>query len=152
MSGYGLRKCSNLAENKEWAHMRLCVGQTKDLKEHEERSGPRIDAGTKVAPPRWASVCSSTPDPTPPPKLLLPSVVPILPCCPRRQPRQAITPATIPCRKSKARLMEPPSALVAHALSPTDTCRICSAPAEPDQPLFHPCKCSGTIRYIHQDW
>jgi len=34
----------------------------------------------------------------------------------------------------------------------TDTCRICSAPAEPDQPLFHPCKCSGTIRYIHQDW
>ncbi|KAJ3718891.1 hypothetical protein C8R42DRAFT_723411 [Lentinula raphanica] len=33
----------------------------------------------------------------------------------------------------------------------TDTCRICSAPAEPDQPLFHPCKCSGTIRYIHQD-
>lgn len=34
----------------------------------------------------------------------------------------------------------------------TDTCRICSAPAEPGQPLFHPCKCSGTIRYIHQDW
>ncbi|GLB43378.1 putative RING finger membrane protein [Lyophyllum shimeji] len=32
-----------------------------------------------------------------------------------------------------------------------DTCRICSAPAEADQPLFHPCKCSGTIRYIHQD-
>ncbi|KAF5383819.1 hypothetical protein D9615_003736 [Tricholomella constricta] len=32
-----------------------------------------------------------------------------------------------------------------------DTCRICSAPAEVDQPLFHPCKCSGTIRYIHQD-
>ncbi|PBK91140.1 hypothetical protein ARMGADRAFT_1054352 [Armillaria gallica] len=32
-----------------------------------------------------------------------------------------------------------------------DSCRICSAPAEPDQPLFHPCKCSGTIRYIHQD-
>jgi hypothetical protein len=34
----------------------------------------------------------------------------------------------------------------------SDTCRICSAPAEPGQPLFHPCKCSGTIRYIHQDW
>ncbi|KAG6826951.1 hypothetical protein H0H92_013788 [Tricholoma furcatifolium] len=32
-----------------------------------------------------------------------------------------------------------------------DTCRICSAPAEEGQPLFHPCKCSGTIRYIHQD-
>ncbi|TFK17884.1 hypothetical protein FA15DRAFT_675738 [Coprinopsis marcescibilis] len=36
-------------------------------------------------------------------------------------------------------------------LEEQDTCRICSAPAEPDQPLFHPCKCSGTIRYIHQD-
>lgn len=33
-----------------------------------------------------------------------------------------------------------------------DTCRICSAPAEAEQPLFYPCKCSGTIRYIHQDW
>ncbi|KAF8141917.1 hypothetical protein EV363DRAFT_1151445 [Boletus edulis] len=32
-----------------------------------------------------------------------------------------------------------------------DTCRICSAPGEPGQPLFYPCKCSGTIRYIHQD-
>ncbi|KAI6167328.1 hypothetical protein EDD17DRAFT_1469209 [Pisolithus thermaeus] len=36
-----------------------------------------------------------------------------------------------------------------HAIA--DTCRICSTPGEPDQPLFHPCKCSGTIRYIHQD-
>ncbi|KAI0064059.1 hypothetical protein BV25DRAFT_1990235 [Artomyces pyxidatus] len=35
--------------------------------------------------------------------------------------------------------------------SDADTCRICSAPAEPGQPLFYPCKCSGTIRYIHQD-
>ncbi|KAF8327196.1 uncharacterized protein EI90DRAFT_2975197 [Cantharellus anzutake] len=32
-----------------------------------------------------------------------------------------------------------------------DTCRICSGPAEPGEPLFHPCRCSGTIRYIHQD-
>lgn len=32
-----------------------------------------------------------------------------------------------------------------------DTCRICSAPSDSDQPLFYPCKCSGTIRYIHQD-
>ncbi|KAF9506397.1 hypothetical protein BS47DRAFT_1385606 [Hydnum rufescens UP504] len=32
-----------------------------------------------------------------------------------------------------------------------DTCRICSGPGEPNEPLFHPCKCSGTIRYIHQD-
>ena len=34
----------------------------------------------------------------------------------------------------------------------SDTCRICSTPGTDEQPLFHPCKCSGTIRYIHQDW
>ncbi len=33
-----------------------------------------------------------------------------------------------------------------------DTCRICSEPAEPGRPLYHPCKCSGTIRHVHQDW
>ncbi|KDQ12990.1 hypothetical protein BOTBODRAFT_399709 [Botryobasidium botryosum FD-172 SS1] len=32
-----------------------------------------------------------------------------------------------------------------------ETCRICSGPAEHDAPLFYPCKCSGTIRYIHQE-
>ncbi|KAG8906763.1 hypothetical protein FRC01_007903, partial [Tulasnella sp. 417] len=32
----------------------------------------------------------------------------------------------------------------------TPECRICGGPAEPDSPLFYPCKCSGTIRYIHQ--
>lgn len=32
----------------------------------------------------------------------------------------------------------------------TPECRICGGPAEPDAPLFYPCKCSGTIRYIHQ--
>ncbi|KIM24200.1 hypothetical protein M408DRAFT_331945 [Serendipita vermifera MAFF 305830] len=32
-----------------------------------------------------------------------------------------------------------------------DTCRICSGPAEPGMPLYHPCKCSGTIRHVHQD-
>lgn len=34
----------------------------------------------------------------------------------------------------------------------TPECRICGGPAEPDAPLFYPCKCSGTIRYIHQAW
>jgi len=31
-------------------------------------------------------------------------------------------------------------------------CRICRSGAEDDQPLFHPCKCSGSIQYTHQDW
>jgi len=33
-----------------------------------------------------------------------------------------------------------------------DSCRICSFPAEPEMPLYHPCKCSGTIRHVHQEW
>lgn len=31
------------------------------------------------------------------------------------------------------------------------TCRICRCEAAPDLPLFHPCKCRGSIKYIHQD-
>lgn len=32
-----------------------------------------------------------------------------------------------------------------------DTCRICRGEATPDQPLFYPCKCSGSIKYVHQN-
>ncbi|GMM31447.1 E3 ubiquitin-protein ligase [Martiniozyma asiatica (nom. inval.)] len=31
------------------------------------------------------------------------------------------------------------------------TCRICRCEAAEDAPLFHPCNCRGSIRYIHQD-
>lgn len=31
------------------------------------------------------------------------------------------------------------------------TCRICRGEATAQQPLIHPCKCRGSIRYIHQD-
>lgn len=30
------------------------------------------------------------------------------------------------------------------------TCRICRGEATPDDPLFYPCKCRGSIKYIHQ--
>ena len=30
-------------------------------------------------------------------------------------------------------------------------CRVCRGPSAPESPLFHPCKCSGTIRYVHQE-
>jgi E3 ubiquitin-protein ligase MARCH6 len=33
-----------------------------------------------------------------------------------------------------------------------DTCRICRGEATPDEPLFHSCKCSGSIKHVHQDW
>ncbi|KAI1169536.1 hypothetical protein F4777DRAFT_572768 [Nemania sp. FL0916] len=32
-----------------------------------------------------------------------------------------------------------------------DTCRICRGEATADEPLFFPCKCSGSIKYVHQD-
>ncbi|KAI1312042.1 hypothetical protein F5Y03DRAFT_341174 [Xylaria venustula] len=32
-----------------------------------------------------------------------------------------------------------------------DTCRICRCEATDDEPLFFPCKCSGSIKYVHQD-
>lgn len=30
-------------------------------------------------------------------------------------------------------------------------CRVCRCEGTPDHPLFHPCKCKGSIKYIHQD-
>ena len=32
-----------------------------------------------------------------------------------------------------------------------DTCRICRSEATPDEPLFYPCKCSGSIKFVHQE-
>lgn len=32
-----------------------------------------------------------------------------------------------------------------------DTCRICRGEATSSEPLFYPCKCSGSIKYVHQD-
>ena len=30
-------------------------------------------------------------------------------------------------------------------------CRICRMEAEDDWPLYHPCRCSGSIKHVHQD-
>jgi E3 ubiquitin-protein ligase MARCH6 len=32
-----------------------------------------------------------------------------------------------------------------------DTCRICRGEAAEQEPLFYPCKCSGSIKFVHQD-
>ncbi|KAK4135239.1 hypothetical protein BT67DRAFT_494044 [Trichocladium antarcticum] len=32
-----------------------------------------------------------------------------------------------------------------------DTCRICRGEGSSHEPLFYPCKCSGSIKYVHQD-
>lgn len=32
-----------------------------------------------------------------------------------------------------------------------DTCRICRSEGTAEEPLFYPCKCSGSIKFVHQD-
>ncbi|KAL6716845.1 hypothetical protein ACLMJK_004757 [Lecanora helva] len=32
-----------------------------------------------------------------------------------------------------------------------DTCRICRGEGSPEEPLFYPCKCSGSIKFVHQN-
>ncbi|KAF2492768.1 hypothetical protein BU16DRAFT_513975 [Lophium mytilinum] len=32
-----------------------------------------------------------------------------------------------------------------------DTCRICRGEGTSDEPLFYPCKCSGSIKFVHQE-
>ena len=32
-----------------------------------------------------------------------------------------------------------------------DTCRICRGEGSAEEPLFYPCKCSGSIKYVHQE-
>uniref|UniRef100_S4RS99 E3 ubiquitin-protein ligase MARCHF6 n=1 Tax=Petromyzon marinus TaxID=7757 RepID=S4RS99_PETMA len=33
----------------------------------------------------------------------------------------------------------------------TDICRVCRSEGTVDKPLFHPCVCTGSIKFIHQD-
>ncbi|KAL8708487.1 MAG: hypothetical protein Q9220_006645 [cf. Caloplaca sp. 1 TL-2023] len=37
------------------------------------------------------------------------------------------------------------------SLDEPDTCRICRADASAAEPLFYPCKCSGSIKFVHQN-
>ncbi|KAI8822200.1 uncharacterized protein EV422DRAFT_566636 [Fimicolochytrium jonesii] len=32
-----------------------------------------------------------------------------------------------------------------------EICRVCRCPSTPEQPLHYPCKCSGSMKYVHQD-
>lgn len=34
---------------------------------------------------------------------------------------------------------------------PSDICRVCRCEGTPDRPLFHPCICTGSIKFIHQE-
>ena len=37
------------------------------------------------------------------------------------------------------------------SLDEPDTCRICRGEGSPEEPLFYPCKCSGSIKFVHQN-
>ena len=46
--------------------------------------------------------------------------------------------------------------LSVHALTRScilvDVCRVCRMEASSDRPLFYPCLCTGSIKYVHQEW
>lgn len=33
-----------------------------------------------------------------------------------------------------------------------DICRVCRMEGTPDRQLYYPCLCTGSIKYIHQEW
>uniref|UniRef100_A0A3B4B4E4 E3 ubiquitin-protein ligase MARCHF6 n=1 Tax=Periophthalmus magnuspinnatus TaxID=409849 RepID=A0A3B4B4E4_9GOBI len=33
----------------------------------------------------------------------------------------------------------------------SDICRVCRSEGTPDKPLYHPCVCTGSIKFIHQE-
>nr|XP_012422952.1 PREDICTED: E3 ubiquitin-protein ligase MARCH6 isoform X1 [Odobenus rosmarus divergens] len=35
--------------------------------------------------------------------------------------------------------------------SPSDICRVCRSEGTPEKPLYHPCVCTGSIKFIHQE-
>jgi len=41
---------------------------------------------------------------------------------------------------------------LASPLPLVDICRVCRAEGTHDKPLYHPCICTGSIKYIHQEW
>lgn len=36
-------------------------------------------------------------------------------------------------------------------LEEADLCRVCQTEGTPERPLFHPCKCTGSIKFIHEE-
>ncbi|KAI5838245.1 hypothetical protein DFP73DRAFT_520375 [Morchella snyderi] len=45
----------------------------------------------------------------------------------------------------------PPNDGTQEGVGEPDHCRICRSEGTPEEPLFHPCKCSGSIKFVHQE-
>lgn len=53
-------------------------------------------------------------------------------------------------RSSSSRSSRRDAAAMPQTADP-DTCRICRGESTSGEPLYYPCKCSGSIKYVHQD-
>ena len=42
--------------------------------------------------------------------------------------------------------------LKANKQNEINTCKICFTEETTEDPLFYPCKCRGSVKYIHQKW
>lgn len=42
--------------------------------------------------------------------------------------------------------------IVACCVSTADICRVCRSEGTYDKPLYYPCVCTGSIKFIHQEW
>ncbi|KAI8800679.1 RING-variant domain-containing protein [Cladochytrium replicatum] len=47
--------------------------------------------------------------------------------------------------------MAQPRSRIGQEEDDVEICRVCRSGATPEQPLFHPCKCSGSMKFVHQD-
>ncbi|KAK4041331.1 hypothetical protein C8A01DRAFT_14917 [Parachaetomium inaequale] len=65
-------------------------------------------------------------------------------------PFPAPDPARFPNTRRRVSSTAPRANPDTHPADP-DTCRICRGEGSPDEPLFYPCKCSGSIKHVHQD-
>lgn len=58
---------------------------------------------------------------------------------------------TPPEISSENSLWSTPTTNIQESKEEEDCCRICHCEAEVNKPLFHPCKCSGSVKFIHQE-
>lgn len=69
---------------------------------------------------------------------------------------QEVAPPLSPARSSTPDIMNDPQFATnlmggEDGMGDADTCRICRGEGSDTEPLFHPCKCSGSIKHVHQD-
>lgn len=59
--------------------------------------------------------------------------------------------AAVPKTDGSVILKKDDASLWSNTEEDEDCCRVCHGEAEELRPLFHPCRCSGSIKFVHQD-